>query len=151
MRPNNKPEESSKQPEEEVHLKEGDLAFPDDHDSSPSAFVPSIIDDEDILQNLENDDIRLERLQTTLLVSTVYPEESSDEYLEIETVRTPYTFNIEDNQKSTRFITVTRTSSKTIDISPSDSFTSSVSTLGPSSSINPSSPVSSTPLFDTKS
>merc|ERR1711874_533884 len=67
------------------------------------------------------------------------------------TIRSPYTFNIEDNQKSTRFITVTRTFSKTLDITPSKAFTSSVSIITPSSSIKPSSPVSSTPLFDTKS
>jgi len=147
-RPNNKPEVSNK--DEEIN-EEGDLAFPDDHESSPSAFVVSIVDDEDILQNLDNDEIRMERLQTTLLVSTVYPEESSEEYLEVATIRSPYTFNIEDNQKSTRFITVTRTFSKTIDITPSRSFTSSISIINPSSSIRPSSPLSSTPLFDTKS
>jgi len=151
-RPNNKPATSINESIDEANEDEKDpLAFPDDHESSPSAFVPSIVDDEDILQNLENDEIRLERLQTTLLVSTVYPEESSEEYLEVATIRSPYTFNIEDNQKSTRFITVTRTFSKTLDITPSKSFTSSVSIITPSSSIRPSSPVSSTPLFDTKS
>jgi hypothetical protein len=150
-RPNNKPSTSINESIDEVNEEEGDLAFPDDHESSPSAFVTSIIDDEDILQNLDNDEIRMERLQTTLLVSTVYPEESSEEYLEVATIRSPYTFNIEDNQKSTRFITVTRTFSKTIDITPSKSFTSAISIITPSSSIKPSSPVSSTPLFDTKS
>lgn len=149
-RPNSKPT-SVNESIDEVNEEEGDLAFPDDHESSPSAFVTSIIDDEDILQNLDNDEIRMERLQTTLLVSTVYPEESSEEYLEVATIRSPYTFNIEDNQKSTRFITVTRTFSKTIDITPSSSFTSAISIITPSSSIKPSSPVSSTPLFDTKS
>jgi len=150
-RPNNKPATSINESIDDENDDEDPLAFPGDHESSPSAFVPSIVDDEDILQNLENDDIRLERLQTTLLVSTVYPEESSEEYLEVATIRSPYTFNIEDNQKSTRFITVTRTFSKTLDITPSKSFTSSVSIITPSSSILPSSPVSSTPLFDTKS
>jgi len=150
-RPNNKPATSINESIDDESDDEDPLAFPGDHESSPSAFVPSIVDDEDILQNLENDDIRLERLQTTLLVSTVYPEESSEEYLEVATIRSPYTFNIEDNQKSTRFITVTRTFSKTLDITPSKSFTSSVSIITPSSSILPSSPVSSTPLFDTKS
>lgn len=151
-RPNNKPATSINESiDEDNEEEEEDLAFPDDHESSPSAFVPNIIDDEDILQNLENDEIRMERLQTTLLVSTVYPEESSEEYLEVATIRSPYTFNIEDNQKSTRFITVTRTFSKTLDITPSKAFTSSVSIITPSSSIKPSSPVSSTPLFDTKS
>jgi len=150
-RPNNKPSSSINESIDDENVEEGDLAFPGDHESSPSAFVTSIIDDEDILQNLDNDEIRMERLQTTLLVSTVYPEESSEEYLEVATIRSPYTFNIEDNQKSTRFITVTRTFSKTIDITPSRSFTSAISIITPSSSIKPSSPVSSTPLFDTKS
>merc|ERR1712128_396738 len=150
-RPNNKPSSSINESIDDENVEEGDLAFPGDHESSPSAFVTSIIDDEDILQNLDNDEIRMERLQTTLLVSTVYPEESSEEYLEVATIRSPYTFNIEDNQKSTRFITVTRTFSKTIDITPSRSFTSAISIIPPSSSIKPSSPVSSTPLFDTKS
>lgn len=137
--------------------RENEVDFPDDHDSSPSALVPSILDDEDILQNLDNEEIRLDRLQTTLLVSTVYPEESSEEYLEVATIRSPYTFNIEDNQKSTRFITVTRTFSKTSDIKPSKSLTSSVSLVLPTSSIRPDSTFPSksssisTPLFDTKS
>jgi len=150
-RPNNKPKSFDDETNDAENEEEDDLAFPGDHESSPSAFVPSIVDDEDILQNLENDEIRMERLQTTLQVSTVYPEEVTDEYLEVATIRSPYTFNIEDNQKSTRFITVTRTFSKTIDITPSKSFTSAVSIITPSSSIKPSSPVSSTPLFDTKS
>jgi len=150
-RPNNKANNNAATEDGEEEQEEGDLAFPGDHESSPSAFVPSIVDDEDILQNLDNDEIRLERLQTTLTVSTVYPEEASEEYLEVATIRSPYTFDIEDSQKSTRFITVTRTFSKTLDIVPSSSFTSSVSIITPSSSIKPSRPVSSTPLFDTKS
>ena len=124
-----------------------DLAFPDDHESSPSALVPSIVDDEDILQNIENEEIRFERLLTTLDVSTVYPKDLSDEYLEVATIRSPYTFNIEENEKSTRFITITKSLTKTMDISPSQSLTSSYS----SSSIQPSPSLSSAPLFDTNS
>jgi hypothetical protein len=45
----------------------------------------------------------LDRLQTTLLVSTVYPhKESSEEFIEVATIRSPYTFDIENSQKSTR-------------------------------------------------
>ena len=125
---------------------EKDLAFPDDHESSPSALVPSIVDDENILQNIDNEEIRFERLLTTLDVSTSYPGELTDQYLEVATIRSPYTFNIEDNEKSTRFITITKSLTKTMEISPSKSFTST-----PSSSIHPSPSLSSTPLFDTNS
>ena len=126
---------------------EQDLAFPDDHESSPSALVPSIVDDENILQNIDNEEIQLERLLTTLDVSTVYPKELSDGYLEVATIRSPYTFNVEDNEKSTRFITITKSLTKTMDISPSIPLTSSYS----SSSIQPSPSLSSAPLFDTNS
>jgi len=113
--------------------------------SSPSALVPSIIHDEDILQNIDNPEIRLERLKTTLLVSTVYPEKSKDNYLEIATIRSPYTFEVENNEKSTRFITVTRTFSKSLE-----------TTEAPASSIRPTpsqapAGISKTPIFDTKS
>ena len=98
-------------------------------------------------QNIENEEIQLERLLTTLDVSTVYPKELSDEYLEVATIRSPYTFNVEDNEKSTRFITITKSLTKTMDISPSIPLTSSYS----SSSIQPSPSLSSAPLFDTNS
>ena len=96
--------------------------------------------------NIENEEIRFERLLTTLDVSTSYPEELTEQYLEVATIRSPYTFNIEDNEKSTRFITITKSLTKTMEISPSKSFTST-----PSSSIHPSPSLSSTPLFDTNS
>ena len=126
-----------------------DLAFPDDHESSPSALVPSIVDDEDILQNIDNEEIRLERLLTTLEVSTLYPKELTEEYLEIATIRSPYTFNIEENEKSTRFITITKSMTKSMDISPSHSFTSPPSASSSVADIRPSSV--SKPLFDTNS
>ena len=140
-----KEEDDQKEAEDQQDVEE-DLAFPDDHESSPSALVPSIVDDENILQNIDNEEIRFERLLTTLDVSTSYPVELSDQYLEVATIRSPYTFNIEDNEKSTRFITITTSLTKTMDISPSKSFTSA-----PSSSIQPSPSLSSTPLFDTNS
>ena len=99
------------------------------------------------IEDIENEEIRFERLLTTLDVSTVYPKDLSDEYLEVATIRSPYTFNIEENEKSTRFITITKSLTKTMDISPSQSLTSSYS----SSSIQPSPSLSSAPLFDTNS
>jgi len=143
--------------DEENEVVEHDVDFPEDHESAPSALVPSIIDDEDILQHIDNEEIIFERLQTTLEVSTLYPEESVDQYLEVATIRSPYSFDIEDDQKSTRFITVTRTFSKTHDIEPTNSFTSSISLVLPTSSIKPHSTFktdtesSATPLFDTRS
>ena len=127
-----------------------EVEFPDDHDSSPSALVIETINDEDILQNIDNDEYRFSRLQTTLHVSTVYPEETPDQFVEVATIRSPYTFNIEEDQKSTRFITVTRTSTKSLDITPSSVLTSY---LGAASSIHPtpSSALKHTPLFDTAS
>ena len=112
--------------------------------------TPGILTDENILQNLENEEIRLERLLTTLEVSTLHPQEMSEEYLEVATIRSPYTFNIEDNQKSTRFITITKTNTRSSEINPSNSFTSTFpsGSVRPSPTIRPSAPVSSTPLFD---
>ena len=109
-----------------------------DQDGEALSIVTSVIDDEDILQNIDNEEIRLERLLTTLQVSSIYPKELSDEYLEVATIRSPYTFNIEDNEKSTRFITITKSITKSLDISPTQSFTASVSST-------------SKPLFDTNS
>ena len=111
-------------------------------------IAESIVDDENTLQNLDNEEISLERLLSTLQVSSIYPKELSDEYLEVATIRSPYTFNIEDNEKSTRFITITKSFTKALDITPSKSFTSSISSTIPISEINPS---SSKPLFDTNS
>jgi len=120
-----------------------------DNESSPSALVISTIDDEDILQNLDNDEARMARLQTTLSVLTIHPDDAPSEFLEVATIRSPYTFNVEDNQKSTRFITVTRTSTKPVEISPTSSLTSSLepSIINPT----PSSVLKHTPLFDTAS
>ena len=80
----------------------------------------------------------------------MHPQEMSEEYLEVATIRSPYTFNIEDNQKSTRFITITKTNTRSSEINPSNSFTSTFpsGSVRPSPTIRPSAPVSSTPLFD---
>merc|ERR1719500_1124631 len=125
----------------------GEKKEDEDNESSPSALVISTIDDEDILQNLDNDEARMARLQTTLSVFTIHPDDAPSEFIEVATIRSPYTFNVEDNQKSTRFITVTRTSTK--EISPTSSLTSSLeaSIINPT----PSSVLKHTPLFDTAS
>ena len=64
--------------------------------------------------NTVNDDIvvnELNPLQTTLRVSTVYPESQTkgkeETMMEVATIRSPYSFAIEEGM-STRFITVTR-------------------------------------------
>jgi hypothetical protein len=147
------------------------LDFLEDHESSPSALVASIINDEDLLQHLEHlpKVSELERLETTLQVSTVFPhKESTREFMEVATIRSPYTFDIENSQKSTRYITVTRTFSKSADESTSSSSISSptssiISTSTTTSPTHPASSIaptksfskhkgsSSKPLFDTKS
>ena len=58
---------------------------------------------------IENDIAVVDGLQTTLRVSTVFPENQKETstYLEVATIRSPYSFAIEEGM-STRFITVTR-------------------------------------------
>jgi len=119
-----------------------------DQDSEALEIFPSIVDNEDTLQYIDNEEEHIERLMTTLQVSSIYPKELSDEYLEVATIRSPYTFNIEDNEKSTRFITITKSITKSMDIAPTKSFTSSASSTLAVSEIKPS---SSIPLFDTNS
>ena len=58
-------------------------------------------------------------LESTLEVATVVPKDQIETYLEIATIRSPYTFDIENNQKSTRYITVTRTYTSDILLTPS--------------------------------
>ena len=70
---------------------------------------------------------------------------------QVATIRSPYTFDVEDAGKSTRYITVTRTTSKSIEILPTRSLTTNF--VEPSL-INPtptSSVLKHTPLFDTAS
>jgi hypothetical protein len=46
----------------------------------------------------------LSRLETTLLVSTHFPnKDSTQQFVEVATIRSPYTFDIENSQKSTRY------------------------------------------------
>ena len=62
------------------------------------------IDDDEVLQDVGFSSVKDADLQTTLLVSTVYPENlrDSSSYLEVATIRSPYSFNIEDGM-STRY------------------------------------------------
>jgi len=141
-RPNSRGNQNTLQDKQEEEEESPDP----DHEASPSAFVPSIIQDEDELQNIDNEEIKLARLQTTLLVSTVYPQKASDDYLEVATIRSPYTFPLQNSQTSTRFITVTRTFSKTIE--------TSAPTTANNHNIKPSKSFGSgekSPLFDTAS
>eukprot|EP00094_Tigriopus_californicus_P002283 TCALIF_02204-PA protein Name:"Protein of unknown function" AED:0.24 eAED:0.28 QI:0/0.5/0.2/0.8/1/1/5/0/1468 len=92
--------------EQEEANKEADL-----EDSEES------LEDETTLQDLGSSSVKDEDLQTTLDATTVYPETlSSSAFLEVATIRSPYSFNFEEGM-STRFITVTRTF--TSDIKPS--------------------------------
>ena len=60
--------------------------------------------DENQLQNLGSSSVKDEDLQTTLLVSTVYPEGwEPSTFLEVATIRSPYSFNV-DEGKSTRYL-----------------------------------------------
>lgn len=74
------------------------------------------LENEKLIDNSEEEEAEffpqvndLDPLQTTLQVSTVYPEnkEKTSTYLEVATIRSPYSFAIEEGM-STRFITVTR-------------------------------------------
>ena len=118
-----------------------------DQDDDTLHIFPSVVDDEYSLQDIGND-VAMERLMTTLHVSSMYPQDMDEEYLEIATIRSPYTFNIEENEKSTRFITITKSMTKSLDISPTHSFTSPPSSSSVAS-IRPSSVAK--PLFDTNS
>ena len=90
---------------------------------------------------IENQDPVVNGLQTTLDVSTVFPTENPSTYLKVATIRSPYSFDLDEDglQQSTRYITVTRT------------FTSSISqqiTKPPVEAIKPTK--SSKPFFQTE-
>ena len=123
------------------------LASSDQDGGDTLHIFPSVVDDEYSLQDI-GDDVAMEKLMTTLHVSSMYPQDMDEEYLEIATIRSPYTFNVEENEKSTRFITITKSVTRSLDISPSQSFTSPPSSSSVAS-IRPSSVAK--PLFDTNS
>ena len=89
--------EPKKEVEEEKEEK-GDNTFVEDTKSSPSALVISVVNEKDTLQvinthyirndpftlqHLDNDQKTFSNLQTTLLVSTIYPEGTPEEFLEV--------------------------------------------------------------------
>ena len=92
-----KKEEEEKAASEAAEATEDDLAIEDEED---------IYEDEDSLQDLGKE--KDSRLQTTLLVSTVFPDHDLSSFLEVATIRSPYSFGVGDSS-STRYITVTRT------------------------------------------
>ena len=92
---------SKPKPKKEVEEKEkkiGDNTLVEDTESSPSALVINMVNDKDTLQVINNPYIRndpftlqhldsdqktFSNLQTTLLVSTIYPEGTPEEFLEV--------------------------------------------------------------------
>ncbi len=74
----------------------------------PAQLDSSLPSDSDLLQSL--DDVTTDpldpdaRLQTTLLVSTLYPPSlrAQDEFLRVATIRSPYSFDVDDGAMSTR-------------------------------------------------
>merc|ERR1712106_279231 len=75
--------------------------------STPSV---NLLTEEQNIGTLESTDPEnLGILESTLHISTVFPDNIENSYLEVATIRSPYTFVLEDELKSTRFITVTRT------------------------------------------
>lgn len=76
-----------------------------DNDLESEKLIDNTDDTVDILPKVND----LDPLQTTLRVSTVFPEnkDKTSTYLEVATIRSPYSFAIEEGM-STRFITVTR-------------------------------------------
>ena len=102
---------------------------------------------EELLNN--NIDSPTNSLTTTLKVSTVFPEdELGSTYLKVATIRSPYSFDLDEEgvQKSTRFITVTRTFTSSIQAT-----TSSPEDVEPSVQIiEPATASSSKPFFQTE-
>ena len=94
---------------------------PNEVEKSKAVNNNELEEDDDVIATTDDtfDDIQvneLDPLQTTLRVSTVYPESQSKPLLkgkdtttmlEVATIRSPYSFAIEEGM-STRFITVTR-------------------------------------------
>ena len=102
---------------------------------------------EELLNN--NIDTPTNSLTTTLKVSTVFPEDDlGSTYLKVATIRSPYSFDLDEEgvQKSTRFITVTRTFTSSIQAT-----TSSPEDVEPSVQIiEPATASSSKPFFQTE-
>ena len=113
--------------EEQAALKEDALEKANEEEAE-------LVDESD-LQNIGPSSAKDGDLQTTLSASTVYPDLfSSSTFLEVATIRSPYSFSMEEGM-STRFITVTRT------------FTNSIK---PSKTQAPDYKTNSSPLFQTE-
>ena len=96
--------------------------------------------------SINNIDAPENSLTTTLKVSTVFPEDDFSTYLKVATIRSPYSFDLDDEgtQKSTRYITVTRTFTSSIE-------TTSAAGVEPSIQIIEPAPASSSkPFFQTE-
>ena len=112
--------------------------------------IEELIKENEELQELSNNNIDSPKnsLTTTLTVSTVFPEDELDStYLKVATIRSPYSFDLDDEgvKKSTRFITVTRTFTSSI------ALTTSASSVEPSVQIiEPAQASSSKPFFQTE-
>ena len=132
-------------PEEVKRKKEEKLA-----EQTKKQELKELIKENEELQELSNNDIGSpsNSLTTTLKVSTVFPEnELESTYLKVATIRSPYSFDLDEEgvKKSTRFITVTRT------------FTSSIQATTSSPDVEPSVQIiepatasSSKPFFQTE-
>ena len=132
-------------PEEAKRLKEEKLKA-----TTKQQGIEELIKENEELQELSNNNIDSPKnsLTTTLKVSTVFPEDELDStYLKVATIRSPYSFDLDDEgvKKSTRFITVTRTFTSSI------ALTTSASSVEPSVQIiEPAQASSSKPFFQTE-
>ena len=133
-------------PEEAKRLKENKLK-----EKTKQQELEELIKENEELQEISNNNIDSpsNSLTTTLKVSTVFPEnELGSTYLKVATIRSPYSFDLDDEgvKKSTRFITVTRTFTSSIQVT-----TSAPSDIEPSVQIiEPATPSSSKPFFQTE-
>merc|ERR1712106_1023986 len=88
----------------------------------PTPLIQIVKPDIEILTSVPQEDVLSSPKQTnnesTLTVATVVPKDQIETYLEIATIRSPYTFDIENDQQSTRYITVTRTFTSDILLTP---------------------------------
>ncbi len=88
----------------------------------PAQLDSSLPSDSGLLQSL--DDVTTDpldpdaRLQTTLLVSTLYPPSlrAQDEFLRVATIRSPYSFDVDDGAMSTRLEFPPKQTNKKINI-----------------------------------
>ena len=131
-------------PEEAKRLKEEKLKA-----TTKKQNIEELIKENEELQELSNNNIDSPKnsLTTTLKVSTVFPEDELDStYLKVATIRSPYSFDLDDEgvKKSTRFITVTRTFTSSIALTTTAEVEPSVQIIEPAQAS------SSKPFFQTE-